>query len=380
MDTIEYTDKNFKKQLALASDIIAHFKEIKKLVGGKYIEMRDIVEIENAIMSLKKAYNLSAIDILVRYYDSSNLAIENEITKEYYVRVISDDFQGKLNFICRQFNQLIYNITNISDITCFIESDENDYIKITTMINDKIKQMQTIQLTNYYERKSIDLCKCGSRLEIRYDTSEMWCENCQKSKQIVGATFKEDNNTQDVIKTKNNANGTTRHYTFWITRIQALEKKTFLESETAKIEELIKKDNINRLTLNCEKMREILKDPSVNCTHLNQNASLLVKLHGGPPPPVLSFAENQILSIKFKKAMAIYEQVVPGSGNKPYYPYFIYKLVEEHFKDDPEKLRILDYIHLQSKDTLTKDDLIYKQMAALAKPEDGIVYRPTDVR
>jgi hypothetical protein len=75
--------------------------------------------------------------------------------------------------------------------------------------------------------------------------------------------------------------------------------------------------------------------------------------------------------------MSLYEQVATEGGNKPYYPYFIYKLYEDEFKDDPAKLRILEYIHLQSKDTVTKNDIIYRSIAELAPPEDGIVYRPT---
>jgi hypothetical protein len=39
--------------------------------------------------------------------------------------------------------------------------------------------------------------------------------------------------------------------------------------------------------------------------------------------------------------------------NRPYYPYFIYKIAEDEFKDNPEKLKILDYIHMKSEDTIT---------------------------
>jgi hypothetical protein len=58
--------------------------------------------------------------------------------------------------------------------------------------------------------------------------------------------------------------------------------------------------------------------------------------------------------------MKLYDMVNPEGGNKPYYPYFIYKILEEMFKDNAEKSRLLDYIHLQSRETVIKNDKYYQ--------------------
>jgi hypothetical protein len=124
-------------------------------------------------------------------------------------------------------------------------------------------------------------------------------------------------------------------------------------------------------------MRKILKDPSVKLTCLYDNTPLLVKTFGGEPPPTLSYSERRIVSIKFNKLMELYNEIVP-CGNNPYYPYFIYKILERLFPQGHEKRCILDYIHLQSRDTVIKNDNIYKEICKLSNPEDELVYVPTD--
>lgn len=377
MDTVEFTDGNFKKQITVIREILEYFYLIRCIVGDNYVKDSIIVGLRRDLNEIETNYKLNAVVVLMKYYNAKDLKQETEATKEYYIKIISEDFQGKLIYLCKQLDYMLWNLENVTDVTYFIEDNGNDLTKHANQISEKLEYIKQLKISNYFEKKSLDICKCGERLELRPEVSELWCENCQKSKQLVGAVFKDDNNQQDIVKPKSMIDGTTRHYIFWTNRIQALEKRNFTEQETQKIEHVIHRDRIDRNTLNCEKMRDILKDPSVQCTHLNQNAALLVKMHGGPPPPVLTFMENQVIKIKFKKAMALYEAVVPGCKNKPYYPYFIYKLYEEHFKNDPEKLQILNYIHLQSEDTVTKNDTIYEKMSELADPEDGIVYRPT---
>lgn len=387
MDTIETADNNAKKQFSTTLEIIDHFRQLRKFLDDDKIPENYLKKMETEILSLARLYKLYVTDILSRYYNiSNNQSLETEITKEYYMKIIAEDFQGKINFICKKFDYLLFNLESVTDISLFMEDtrshkrDTSSFPYNSSQITEKLAFLQTIKINNYFEKKITDICKCGTRLEIRPEVSELWCPDCQKSKQLIGSFVKDDTNSQENNRPKATPNGTIRHYKFWSDRIQALERKTFTTEERAKIESVIIRDNIDRSTLNCEKMREILKDSNVQCTHLNQNAALLVKLHGGTPPPVLTFMENQIITIKFKKAMFLYEQVVPGCKNKPYYPYFIYKLYEEFFKNDPDKLRILDYIHLQSKETVTKNDILYEKMAALADPEDGIVYKPTEIR
>ncbi len=113
-------------------------------------------------------------------------------------------------------------------------------------------------------------------------------------------------------------------------------------------------------------------------TEYNDHAPLLVKLLGGTPPPQFDFQENRDMAIMFNKIINLYHKVNPDGSNRPYYPYFIYKMVERKFANNPEKLRLLDYIHLQSSDTVKKNDYYYEQICALSAPEDDLVYIATN--
>ena len=141
---------------------------------------------------------------------------------------------------------------------------------------------------------------------------------------------------------------------------------------------MLNRDQYNRKTLSCLQIRVILKDPYVNATYLNDHAPRLVVKFGGMAPPQLSFQEDKVISARFAQAMILYDEVNPSGGNKPYYPYFIYKIIEHYFKGNAEKLRLLDYIHLQSRETVAKNDGYYREMEKLAGADDGIVYTPTD--
>jgi len=213
-----------------------------------------------------------------------------------------------------------------------------------------------------------------------HELSEMYCsdDNCGKIKQIVGAVFKDEHCSQDMRSSKSNKHDTSRHYKFWIDRLQALEDKVFDEKILTKIQYVLNRDRYDVKTLTCKNMRAILKDSKVAATSLNDHVPLLVKTFGGPAPPQFTFEENKLIASKFSKIMKLYEKVNPNGGNKRYYPYFIYKIVEREFSNKPDKLRILNYIHLQSRDTVIKNDKYYKQICNIADKSDGFVYKPTD--
>jgi hypothetical protein len=241
-----------------------------------------------------------------------------------------------------------------------------------------LEYAQQIEVNLKIEKSNYEVCKCGTRMTIVPEFSELKCNGCGKIKTIYGVVFRDDQfYPQEGQKTKHGGYDPPRHYRFWIDRIQALENRVFPDDVLKKIDGVIVQDGIDRHTLNIRIMRGILKE--IKCTAFNDHAALLVVLNGGPAPPRLEFQQNRKMSNRFHKAMSLYDVVVPSGGNKPYYPYFIYKIIENEFKGNAEMLRLLDYIHLQSRDTVVKNDKIYEQMCKLADPEkDGLVYTPTD--
>jgi hypothetical protein len=196
---------------------------------------------------------------------------------------------------------------------------------------------------------------------------------------LIGTIFRDDQfYPQEGQKAKHTGYDPSRHYKFWIERIQALETKEFTEAELAKIRYVIDRDQIRPQELNCETIRRVLKDPHVRGTRLNDHASLLVARFGGPTPPRLIYSERQTAATRFNTCMKIYDRLYPDGGNKPYYPYFIYKILENMFIGQPDKLRILGYIHLQSRETVIKNDRTWAEICKEMGGTDGFVYRPTD--
>ncbi|MFA5522706.1 MAG: hypothetical protein WDA28_13270, partial [Castellaniella sp.] len=145
--------------------------------------------------------------------------------------------------------------------------------------------------------------------------------------------------------------------------------------DAAQIEYVLDRDSIRRSTLTTQTMRAVLKELKLSA--YNDHSALLVVQHGGPSPPKLTFQENMRMTMLFNKIMDLYGTAVPKGGNRPYYPYFIYKLIEQEFGGgdgrpaDRDKLRLLDYIHLQSRETVIKNDKIYQRICELAAADAG---------
>lgn len=222
-----------------------------------------------------------------------------------------------------------------------------------------------------------EYCKsCGDRMQVYPSLSELRCGVCGIVKGLQGTVF-EDHQfyTQDGIKTKHGEYVPNRHFKFWMDRIQAKEHHVFPMEMLQAIEYHISRFYPPPYRLTCATMRLILKD--TRFTSYNDHIPLLLKTFTGMTPPQLTHNELRVFSLKFNKIIEIYERIIP-EGNRPYYPYFIYKIAEEEFRDNPAKRKILDYIHLQAEDTVKKNDLIYEQICLLAPRDAGLVYRETD--
>ncbi len=352
--------------------------------GKKYANAVEILDrlrlnlTRDDIETINNNYTLSVIPILNEYYDSSDN--EDKNTKDYYRIITSENFVVKINDCIARLKstiKLLYDVLGIRLLSKIETTVLENQLDVFAKTAEKI---HGIDIHIIMEKRNYEICKCNTRMIVIPELSELHCPNpvCCKIKTIVGAVFRDDQfYPQEGQKTKHGGYDTTRHYRFWIERLQALESKTFDDTELDKIEYVLNRDKYDRKDLTCENIRDILKDPKVKLTCLNDHAPLLVKLFGGIAPPRLDFHENKVISIKFNKAMRLYDVVNPEGGNKPYYPYFIYKIIEHEFRDDFEKLRLLDYIHLQSRETVIKNDKTYKEICDLAD-EACLVYCPTD--
>jgi len=355
----------------------------KSHIGRKYenivsvVKSIDFPKMNTDLNVLERDYNLSVVNILTDYYQNND---ENANTKKYYRVIMSENFLSRVTDLTNRSSYIVETLHKILEnhIVCKVEKKNiecelNDVSKIITSIH-------SVKINNTLEKNNYEKCKCGYRMYTVPELSELRCANpdCSKVKNIIGTIFRDEQyHSQDGQKSKHGGYDTSRHYRFWMERLQALETKTFSDKDMENIEYIISRDGYTKYNLSCETMREILKDPLVGATHLNDHAPLLVKTFGGISPPQLDFQENRLCSIRFNKVMKLYDVINPEGGNKPYYPYFIYKILEHMFKDC-EKIRLLDYIHLQSRETVIKNDKDYEKICNISDESDGLVYKPTD--
>lgn len=321
-------------------------------------------------------YRLSTVGPLNDYYTSAN---ESESTQAYYLAVGCGNFAPKINCLLKQVAQLTLPMEAVSKT--IPAAARKGIMENLKLLNNHTEAALRVDLSTPIEKCDSEVCSCGQRMEILAETSEMRCPSpiCGEVMRIVGIVFRNDQfYPQEVQKTKHGDYDTTRHFRFWLDRIQACENKEFSEGTLSAIDRVLTIGNYDRKTLTCRQMRRILKDPKVKATHLNDHIPLLVKTFGGPSPPTLSFGEVKLLTVRFGRAMELFEKVRKGGKNLPYYPCFIMKILEEMFKDDEEKRKILYFINLQSRDTVVKNDIYFKNVCSIADEEDGLVYRPTD--
>lgn len=334
------------------------FNEVSKKLAKKYNDKINIIE-SRYVKSINQ-YLLVTINILNKHY------MRQRVNDEY-TRAIS-----RYNV----FNEIDYQIKDINEIL----STAN---KLTTakksLISSNICDIQCKILSMRGEvfviesNSSSDIC-CGVQMSILSDSSEYLCLNCRKVKKIDGIMLRDQ--SQDGFKIKHGSYDSMRHYKFWIEHIQGKENQTFDDAFIKKLSDHLSVIQPNKKLITYKQMRAALKNPKINASNYNEHTSLLIKLIGGTPCPILTYDENLLISHKFLRIMSIYDTLSLPSKNKPYYPYFIYKIIEAVFWASI-KLQMLNYIHLQGKNTTVKNDIIYKKICEKSDPQDNLVYKAT---
>lgn len=354
--------------------------------------------IQDLIESTENEYVLVVAHVLGNYYSVSENESKN--TKEFYRIITSENISGRLTNVLRICDSAVGKLNRAIQMGSKLVRGKNANILVNApanmptplketlksiedavyMVTGDLTYARSLDISEYLEKRNNESCKCGARLQLMPETSELRCDSCFKTKKVVGSVLRDDQYSgHDGQKSKHSGYDIVRHLRFWLERLQALETKTFEDDVMGLITYVIKRDGIIKTDLTCEIMRSVLKDPYVSATYLNDHAPLLVKKFGGNGPPTLDYHDTKIIHTRFIRAMTLYDQINPLGGNKPYYPHFIYKIIEELFKDNPEKLRILNYIHLQSRETIEKNDRYYEQICEMVDdPESGLVYTPTD--
>lgn len=334
--------------------------------NGKFLSQIDSLCLNlksETIKQINSDYNLVVLPVMMQYYKDKTR--ETQITKEYYNLVTADNYCGQLSSISRQLSMAC---SVLKDIAKYLAHDE-----VIAHINTIIQTLDDMpSLTIAVQRKNLETCKCGERIIFIPDQSIMHCPNGCISKNLTIDEF-------DAVSARCKRNGydSARHCRFWLDRLQAKESRNIDPEILDRIKTEIKdRGFVLPHELTCKEIRKILK--TLRLTSLNDSAPLLIKLCGGTPPPQLDFTEEQAVVRFVNRAMEICGELNAESGNKPYYPGYIYKALLHVLHDKPQKLRLTEYIHFQSRWTIHKNEDMFERICKTAKPEDDLELIMTD--
>lgn len=367
--TIETTNNNIVTKINAIIQLIDIFEKNAIVFDKKFIDL---------INEIKDDYEMGSINILADYFIVSNKhrysyddaeKIDLSKSKELYFSKYQS-FIHKENFISK-LDRIIQNL----------KKSINDNI-------DKLILHEIYTILKFYNNSTIikkikeivyEICTCSNKMEIDSVSSTIICKNCGLTKELYGTVFEDDQfYCQEGQRIKHGTYEPTKHCRFWVERIQGMKTTDIPNEVIDAIKKCIIRDKIkNRNYINCAQIRKYLGQ--THNSKYNEHVPLIRKLITGISPPQLTDYEMQLIHIYFDKVIHIFDEIKPPKKtNCPYHPYFIYKIIEQILNkscDRIRRLKILACIHLQSRETLICNDVIWLPICARI-PE--FKYIPTD--
>jgi hypothetical protein len=301
-------------------------------------------------------YQLEVVPVLSKYYNNDPL----NVRQEYTTRVESSGYNGKLD-------QCMFLLSALQKKFPTIQSQ------------DIITEYSLIKVVLPVGRIPFKVATCGTVMEIFPSTSELICPCCGETSDLVATVFEDTQfYSQEGKRSKHGCYDPTRHCKFWVSRIQARESREAADISSVCLKAVAKCARRDLITdgrlLTCIQIRSYLKE--THFTEYNDHVPLIKKRITGITPPQLTTGELRKLYNYFDKSVNAFELVKPhGKSNTMYYPYIIYKILDNVLKDGNRKNKILECIHLQSRDTLITNDHSWSLICAAVV---GLNYRPTD--
>lgn len=310
------------------------------------------------ITELMNYYDISSIEILNNYY---KLPTNGDIYQQYIKFINNENIINKM--------KKIYNYFVALQKKFGIEDDQ--YL-------EWLNSYDTQQININSSDKPIYRCLCGENYRVEPKYSELLCKKCGNSEKIYGVIFEDDQfYYQEGQRAKCGKYDSTKHCKFWIDRIQAKESTEIPEKIIQKIKNRLFRDKIYVENITCKTIREYLKE--IKQTIYNNHIPLIKKILTGKEPPQFSDYELKLIYVYFGRVVQIYNKTKPDNKpNCPYHPFFIYKIIEQILNkptDGDRRNEILSYIHLQSRDTLIGNDIIWQPICEQI-PE--FIYSPTE--
>jgi hypothetical protein len=283
---------------------------------------------------------------------------------------------------------------------------------------------------------------CGGELKMSYESAHLICMNCGLLIEICGSEYEKsssgnvnsvgglgDGAAGNSLRGKGRGNssgsnsGENRHLNKCLDFLFAMKECPLTDIEEEKIKKELSMSRYDLNSIYCVEMRTILKE--LKLTVYNPYIPWLIKKFTGRGPPQFTIEEKNVIKNKFNRLAWWYKKLldcnvsggensqsdiksadfknndnrlssVPRSigedentnekmknklnekENLSHYYYFIYKIVEKEFCKDGEKLELLNFIHLQSAETIKKNDKILQKIGeAAAEIGEDLTFQKT---
>ncbi len=349
------------------SNILSKISELRKI-----LDMYMFCEFPpKIIISIKKIS--SDLDDVENTYEIGSISTLTDYYKQQDVESKDAHYRTFMNFILSE--NILNRLKNLFDLC---KNIQRKFVIQSDEIKHAFHAYEILPVTLKSGDVSNNICSCGEPYSIESKTSEYICKECGNTEKLYGVVFEDEQFFyQEGQRTKHGKYDPTKHCDIWIDRIQAKENVSIPVKVINGIKRCIKRDSIYLSDLNCPMIRQYLK--ALKYTMYNNHVPHILYMITGQMPEQLTDSELQLLRFYFSLTIQIYNRIKPDNKlNCLYYPFFIYKIIEQLLKDVSHVYRrrnILSCIHLQARDTLIESDNTWKMICSEIPEFD---YIPTE--
>ena len=280
-----------------------------------------------------------------------------------YSCVIFDGIYSKLN------TASVYATRAIDDIEPIVRADNSSEMKCARC-NTFMRALE----------QCVIVCdKCGCLRDI--NVVQTSCKGPSTDGDIMIAQDDTAHGGSSSMQSLISARNFDRHLRTWLERLQAIEPFVIPACDLDRIRNAIECESIglSSRTITYAEVVRALKICALSDSY-SEHVPNIVKMLKGRAPPVLSHEAQQIILRDFVHIMEVYTSNGIGNiGNKPYYPFFIAKIIKRRFPRGSEPRRLIDYISSQGRETVCKNDEIYRMICEHAPAQYDLKYEPEDV-
>ena len=316
------------------------------------------------------------LSLLMDFSEETVLKQEAEELEDYYNREVSPILHRYYNDVsdaCANYNNFIMSANIRNRIENLIQR-----LQISGKItSDQLAKLNKLKIPNpRLCCPEIDLCDhCRGKMMPCEDSSALHCIKCGRTNALVGTVFEDSPcYTQEGQRSRHGSYNPGHHCRNWLDKTQAKSRKIVPEEVVDKIKELAVRDytDINFMGrpylrsmkyMRCSEIRGWLKEAKLS--QWNDFAPQIRKRINGVTPHQLSSDDEDMVLMRFSKALHVFENTVKHEfdcKNWLYYPYGLFKTIEMSFAPGTPQYSLLECIHLQSWDTVTKNDRIWERI------------------